>query len=120
MGTGTLHTFAQEDVGYWGDRDMNDRDWRVVNNGEQLTSTIYEFCSAEPRVSLSRISQRHSHSVTETVERNLSADFGARLLTRDVPCVISSIEIATLLKASHLIPKRMGSHKTAAIIDRYV
>jgi hypothetical protein len=96
---------------------MNATDWRVVENGEQMESTIYEFVGEQPQVSLPRISRRLHLSRTETAQRDLSTNFQNQLIARDQRCAISGIP--ETLRASHIIPKRMGPQSTTAIIERY-
>jgi hypothetical protein len=121
LGNGTLHTFIREDVDYWQERGMNETDWRVVEEGEPLASTIYEFRGERP-VSLSRISLPEKRSRTAATQLNLSNNFRTRLLARDGGCAISGIsaeEDAGVLVASHFIPKRIEVPNTAAIVSRY-
>ena len=99
-GTGALYTFQTKTVDYWLGVEKDDS-WRTVQAGEVLEATVYEYqqLNNQPMVPTTNASQ------------NQAAIFCRALLQRhSSACVVSGIPRPRRLKASHLIPRRMGDN----------
>jgi hypothetical protein len=85
--------------------------------GDPLVPGIYEFHSASP-ITLSKISERKSHSQTAVDSRFNRTTFKDRIMERDGNiCVVSGSPNS--VKASHLIPKRMGATGATEVVTRF-
>ena len=100
---------------YWQYKDRN-ADWRQVVLGDPLLPGIYEFVTSYP-ITLSKISERHSHSVTSIGSESSAATFRRHLDLRDGGCVVT--RSAASLIASHLIPKRMDTDGAKEVVTRF-
>lgn len=110
-GTGALYTFQTKTVDYWLGVEKDDS-WRTVQAGEVLEATVYEYrrLDNQPMVP-TRVSLRTTKSVTTNTTQNQAANFRTTLLNRhSSTCVVSGISRLRQLKASHLIPRRMGDN----------
>ena len=110
-GTGTLYTFQTETVDYWLGVEKDDS-WRTVQAGEVLEARVYEYRRLNNQLMVpTRISLRQTKSVTTDTSKIQAANFRAALLQRhSSTCVVSGISRLRQLKASHLIPRRMGDN----------
>ncbi|KAF9458040.1 hypothetical protein BDZ94DRAFT_1313639 [Collybia nuda] len=91
--------------------------WREVVQGDPLLPGIYEFETTSP-ISLSKLSERDNHSVTTPGSKSSSSTFAEHIKSRDgFKCVVTGS--TTVLVVSHLIPKRMGSEGTKAVVTRF-
>lgn len=97
------------------DRDLS---WQEVVHGKPLLPNIYEFVTTHP-ITLSKISIRHSRSVTTRGSQSQSGStaFKTSLLQRDGFCVVTRSAPSI---ASHLIPRRVGSDGATEIMGRFV
>ena len=84
--------------------------------GDPLGTAIYEYDSDAPIIP-SRISERYNHSLTTAGSTTSASAFKAHIKQRDGNrCVVSEINMH--LRASHLIPKRLGT-KIPDIVRRF-
>jgi hypothetical protein len=107
LGMSSLYTFTTGSVQSWLNREMVEEEWRMVQFGEELMPTIYEF-RPDSLITPTRISTRQARSMTTTNSANRSTPFRDILLQRHNQCVISTEQIHDNLVASHLIPRRLG------------
>jgi len=100
---------------YHTDRDTS---WQEVVHGNPLLPNIYEFVTSHP-ITLSRISERHSRSVTTSGSQSQgnSSSFRDSLSDRDGPCVVNGVGPTI---ASHLVPRRVGSDGVTEIMEHFV
>jgi hypothetical protein len=120
LGTGSLYTFTTGTVESWLEREMVQGQWRVVQDGEQLMSTIYEFRSdSNAPITLTRLSLRQARSVTTNTSADRGQVFRDALLRRHHQCIISSVSHPAILIASHLIPRRLGDSGVQSVIDLF-
>jgi len=107
-----LYTFQTKTVDYWLGVEK-DASWRTVQAGEVLEATVYEYQrlnNDQPMVP-TRVSLREMKSITTNDSQNEAANFRTALLQRHgSTCVVSGIRRLVQLKASHLIPRRMGDN----------
>jgi hypothetical protein len=115
---GSLLTFSGGGVEYWYGRDR-DASWRVVEENEIISATIYEFRGEAEPLTLSRRCLRQSHSVTSQSRREDSTTFRNQILARDLSCPVSNVADPYAVTASHLIPKRLGDPCIQAIVKFY-
>ena len=101
----------------WYDFDQ-DLSWQEVVHENPLRPNIYEFVTTHP-ITLSKISVRHSRSVTTRGPQSQSSStaFKRSLLQRDGFCVVTRSAPSI---ASHLIPRRVGSDGATEIMERFV
>lgn len=108
--TGTSHDWYHQDIGI---------DWRLVAPGDQLRPGIYEFDS-DFSIVLSQLSLRRSYSIpsmgTESSEKTLHRYLEIREGGR---CGVIRAG-GRSLKASHLIPKRMGTEGAKQVVAAFV
>lgn len=91
--------------------------WQEVAPDDPLLPHIYEYNSSTP-ITLSKISERHTHSITSLGLTSSATTFSNRIRQRDDNrCIISHQEHA--LVASHLIPKRMGDDGVRDVVARF-
>jgi hypothetical protein len=91
--------------------------WREVVQGDPLRPGIYEFFSATP-VTLTKINERRSHSRTSLASAFNATRFRRIIGRRDGDlCILSKSPVT--LKASHLIPKRMGTNGAIEAVTRF-
>lgn len=91
--------------------------WQQVFNGDRLLPGIYEFEPAGT-IMLSKISERHNHSLTTVGSESSSTTFRRKITERDAGCVVTRSPDS--LVASHLVPKRMGSEGAREVVTRFV
>jgi hypothetical protein len=119
-GTSSLYTFTTGTVESWLEREMVQEQWRMVEDGEQLRSTIYEFRpDSNAPITLTRLSLRRTRSVTTNTSADRANTFREALLQRHQRCIISPIRLPQLLIASHLIPRRLGDSGVQSVINRF-
>lgn len=85
--------------------------------GDPLLSGIYEFETTSP-ITLSKISERQSHSLTSVGSESSAATFRQQIDQRDSTCVVAHSPYSLI--ASHLIPKRMGTDGVKEVVERFV
>ena len=115
-GAGQVYTHTVGTVCYWQYRDRN-VDWRQVVPGDPLLPGIYEFVSPHP-ITLSKISERQSHSVTSIGSESSAAAFRQHLDLRDGGGCVVTRSAASVIP-SHLIPKRMGTDGAKEVVTRF-
>ena len=121
LGTSSLYTFTTESLEWWLGREMEPSLWREVVRGEQLRATIYEFRSNnDAPIMLTKMSLRHTRSVTSNTSIPQATPFRNALLRRDRVCIITQQARALLLVASHLIPRRLGDAGVRSVCQRFV
>ena len=115
LGTGQVftHTTGTASDWYASDRAAS---WRQVVNGDPLLPGIYEFEPASP-IMLSKISERHKHSLTTPGSESSSSIFRTNITLRDTTCVVTRSTLS--LVASHLIPKRMDSVGAREVVTQF-
>lgn len=117
-GTGQVYTHIAGTSLHWLNRDRNAADWRPVVRGDPLLPGIYEFMTTRS-ITLSKISERQSHSVTSMGSESSANTFCRHLNVRDNGCVVTRSISASLI-ASHLIPKRLGTDGAREVVTRFV
>ena len=116
LGTGRLYTHTTGTASDWHDLDKTSS-WRQVVPGDQLLPGIYEFESANP-IMLTKISERHMHSITSDGHQSSSTTFGRHIRIRDgQKCVVTSDPHNVI--PSHLIPKRLGTNGARDVVTRF-
>ena len=110
-GTGVLYTFQTKTVDYWLNLEQ-DHTWRTVQAGEELRATIYEYRRSNNQpMAPTRVCPRQVNSETTNTSRDQAKAFRTALLKRhSSACVVSGISRIRQLKASHLIPRRLGDN----------
>jgi hypothetical protein len=120
LGTSSLYTFTTESLEWWLDREMEPSTWRQVVHGEQLRATIYEFRpDNDALIALTRMSLRHTRSVTTNTSRPRATEFRNVLLRRHKTCIVSPHPLESLVIASHLIPRRLGDAGVQSAVQRF-
>ena len=120
LGTGSLYTFTTESLEWWLDREMEPLVWRRVRHGEQLRPTIYEFRpDNDSLIMLTKISLRHTRSVTTNASGPRATAFRSALLRRHQTCIVTQSPIQQTLFASHLIPRRLGDAGVQSASQRF-
>jgi hypothetical protein len=85
--------------------------------GETLLPNIYEFESTSP-ILLSKISERHNHSETSVNSTSNATAFAQHVKQREGNlCAVT--RLPDNLKASHLIPKRLGPAGVTDVMTRF-
>ena len=115
---GRVYTHTMGTLYDWYDQGMG-TDWRLVVPGDQLRPGIYEF-DADFSIVLSQLSLRRSYSIPstgaesseKTLHRHLEIREGSR-------CGVTRVG-GRSLKASHLIPKRMGTEGAKQVVAAFV
>ena len=115
-GIGQVYTHIVGSSYHWLYRDRNS-DWRPVVLGDPLLPGIYEFVTTRS-ITLSKISERETHSMTSIGSESSAATFRRHLDLRDDGCVVTRT-YASLIP-SHLIPKRMGTDGAKEVVTRFV
>jgi hypothetical protein len=116
LGAGRIFTHASRAPDDWYNTDR-DSSWQEVVRGNPLLPNIYEFVTSHP-ITLSKISARHSRSVTTRgpqTQANSDA-FKRALSDRDGPCVVIGSKPSI---GSHLIPRRLGQNGVTEIMERF-
>jgi hypothetical protein len=115
-GAGQVYTHPEGMSYDWYERDRN-ADWRQVVRGDTLLPGIYEFVTTSP-ITLSKISDRQSHSMTSMGSESSATTFRRHLELRDGGCAVTQSSYSLI--ASHLIPKRMGTGGAKEVVTRFV
>jgi len=119
-GMSSLYTFTTGIVKSWLEWKMVQEQWRMVQDGEQLRSTIYKFHpDSNAPITFMRLSLRHMRSITTSMLAGRGNTFHKALLQRLQQCIISPIRLLQLLIASHLIPRRLGDSDVQSVINRF-
>jgi hypothetical protein len=118
-GAGVLYTFQTGTVEYWSNQEMNNS-WRQVGAGEQLAPTIYEYRRLDGQpMEPTRISNRHCRFTLHPADNQATA-FRASLLLQHPYCIISpTTTLPELLRASHLMPVRLGDQRLRHMFHRF-
>ncbi|CAA7257420.1 unnamed protein product [Cyclocybe aegerita] len=121
LGTSSLYTFTTESLEWWLDREMEPSQWRKVAHGEPLRATIYEYRSDnDTPITLTRMSLRPTRSVTIETSEPPATTFRGALLRRDRACIVSQLELESILYASHLIPRRLGDFGVQSVTECFL
>jgi hypothetical protein len=115
-GAGQVYTHSVGMSYDWYEKDRN-ADWRKVVLGDTLLPGIYEFVTTSP-ITLSKISDRQSHSMTSVDSKSSATTFRRHLDLRDGSCAVTQSSYSLI--ASHLIPKRMGTGGAKEVVTRFV
>ncbi|KAI9463729.1 hypothetical protein BJY52DRAFT_933290 [Lactarius psammicola] len=118
LGDGRVYTHTTGTPTIWQNSDR-DSSWQEVVQSDPLYPRMYEFESTSP-ITLSKISDRHTRSVTNQgpVSRSNAAEFRRQLEERDNGCVVC--RWSSPLVASHLIPRRVHTENAIEIVKRFV
>ena len=85
-----------------------------------MRATIYEFRpDNDASITLTRMSLRHTRSVTTNTSSPQAAMFRDALLRRGRACIITQHILESLLVASHLIPRRIGDAGVQPVLQRF-
>lgn len=117
-GAGRVYTHTTGTPSYWYALDRTSS-WRQVVQGDPLLPGIYEYdTTTSPPILLSKISERHSPSLTTSGSESSSATFSGHIGRRDGgKCVVTGLRDSLI--ASRLIPKRMGSDGAKDAVTRF-
>ena len=106
-GKGHIYTHTQGTPSYWYDKDR-DAGWREVTPGDPLLAGIYEFL-ANDHITLSKICERDTHSVTSRGAATIQADtFRRNLEQRDVACMVTRNKNSLITSCPETCRRRRG------------
>ncbi|KAH9996768.1 hypothetical protein BJV77DRAFT_1085320 [Russula vinacea] len=114
---GNVHVFTHT-TGSLSDWYSSDRtpSWQEVSHGDQLLPGIYKIETTRPIV-ISQICEQDKILVTTTESAFNATTFHDHLIKHDTICAVSGSEAP--LKASHLIPRCIGSDRARDIVEQF-
>lgn len=121
LGNGRIYTHPGDTPDLWWDVDR-DTSWTEISRGGLLYPRIYEFEPTPPHpIILSKICLRQTQSVTTegSGPQSNPSTFRQHLNQRDGDMCAVTGDILSL-RASHLIPKRLGTEGAEDIVNRFV